>query len=342
VDQQVSYGNRKLFSRNGSHSYKDVITFTKIVGYKNVEDLYSRVNPYIFSWDETDFKFTFNVHYYGLSTDEWEEYRRSIRGLGLDKAYAVDLEVGGVRKWVYRNKSDIFYMRNGKEVQTGSLAAGMLLSYDGGQAVVRGVYSKSTDAGYAARVVRAQQCNSRAVQKLDLLVELLRLKDAGALVYFNFLESVEVTYRRLCQEFPGRRIVKLTGKTQRFSLVVSSICENDIVLMSSVASQSLDMYISRLFVMESYSMTPGKFQQLCGRMTRENASFRDVSVDFIVREGDNVEAYFYEKLRLRLRHVRSDAYVTKDSLPVLDCIRSIPEELVDEDFLKERLLWSGK
>jgi hypothetical protein len=150
-----------------------------------------------------------------------------------------------------------------------------------------------------------------------------------------------VAYRKMCQEFPGRRVVTLTGKTQRFSMVASSIGPNDIVLMSAVASQSLDMYIPRLIVAESFSLTPGKIEQLCGRMTRENSNFRDVSVDFILREGENVEAYFYEKLRLRLRNSSTNLYVKYDSLPVSECIKNMPEGLVDEAFLKSRLLWSG-
>jgi hypothetical protein len=165
--------------------------------------------------------------------------------------------------------------------------------------------------------------------------------DAGALVYFHFLDSVDAAYDRVCREFPGRRVVMLTGKTKRFNMVVSSLGENDIVLMSSVASQSLDMYIPRLIVMENFSLTPGKIEQLCGRMTRENALFREVSVDFILREGENVESYFYEKLRLRLRHAHSNTYVKSDSLPVSESIRNMPADLIDDAFLKERLLWNG-
>jgi hypothetical protein len=341
VDQQVSYSNRKLFSRNGSHTYKDMISFTKVVGYKNVDELFSRIGPYIFSWKETDFNFVFNLHYYGLSGSEWEEYRRSIKGLGLDKTYAIELDIGGKKKWVYRNKTDVFYLPSGKELLIGLLKPGVVVRYDGQEAFVRGVFGREVDAGYAVRAVRAQQCNSRAGQKLDLLVEIIRSKDAGALVYFNFLDSIQVAYQRLCSEFPGRRIVILTGKTKNFNLAVSSLGGNDIVLMSSVASQSLDMYIPRLIVMECFSMVPGKIEQLCGRMTRSNADYRDVSVDFILREGDNVESYFYEKLRFRLKNAGSNTYVKKDSLPVSESLKNMPEELVDEAFLKSRLLWNG-
>jgi hypothetical protein len=341
TDQRVAYGNRKLFSRNGSHSYKGQVSFFKIVGYKNVEDLYSRINPYIFSWGDTDFKFTFNVHYYWLSQSEWEEYTRNIRGLGLDKTFAIELEVGGVGKWVYRNKSDIFYGIGGREVAVAGVKPGMRIMYDGVSSLVRGVFSRDIDAGFAERAVKAQRCNSRAEQKLALLVDLIRSKDAGALVYFNFLDSVDIAYRRLCSEFPGRRVVKLTGKTKNFNLVASSLGSDDIVLMSSVASQSLDMYIPRLIVMECFSLVPGKIEQLCGRMTRINASFRDVSVDFILREGSNVESYFYEKLRLRLRNARSNTFVRRGSLPVSEALKDMPEDLVDEEFLKERLLWNG-
>jgi superfamily II DNA or RNA helicase len=340
-EQQVVYGNKKLYSRNGSHTYKDQISFTKIIGYKNVEDLHARIDPYIFSWDQTGFSFKFNLHYYSLNREEWEEYQRSIKGLGLDKTFAIDLDVGGSRRWLYRDKSDVLYSTSGEEISVGFLVTGMTLRYYGVSAMVRGIYSRNKDAGYAVRAMKAQQCNSRAEQKLSLLVQLIKSKDVGALVFFNFLDSVDAAYKRLCAEFPGRRVAVLTGKTQRFSSVASSLGRNDIVLMSSVASQSLDMYIPRLIVMESFALTPGKIEQLCGRMTRENADYREVSVDFILREGSNVETYFYEKLRLRLKHDHSNAYVKKDSLPVSECLRSMPEELIDDSFLKDRLLWNG-
>jgi len=107
-----------------------------------------------------------------------------------------------------------------------------------------------------------------------------------------------------------------------------------------VASQSLDMYIPRLIVAECYSLTPGKIEQLCGRMTRENASYRNVSVHMVLREGASVEDYFYEKLRLRLRHVSSNVYVKALSLPPSSAVSQIPEHLIDEPWLKEKLLWA--
>jgi hypothetical protein len=215
------------------------------------------------------------------------------------------------------------------------------LLFDGRPAVVRGVFSKGVDAGFAVRAVKAQQCNSRAEQKLVLLVDLIRSRDLGALIYFNFLDSVEVAYQRLCLEFPGRRIVKLTGGTKNFTHVVASIGPDDLVLMSSVAAQSIDMYIPRLIVMECFALVPGKLNQLIGRMTRVNSSFRDVSVDFILREGESVDAYFYSKLRLRLKHLSSGQYFSVDSLPVAECLKNMPPELIDEAYLKERLLWAS-
>jgi hypothetical protein len=341
VEQMASYGNRKMYTRNGSHSYKGQVGYTKIVGYKNMAELNALINPYIFSWDKSDFKFSFGVHYYGLSEAEWGEYQKSIRGLGLDKAYAVDLDVGGKRQWVYRNKTDTFIMSNQRPIVVSSLFSGMRLLFDGEPATVMGVFSRAVDAGFAVRAIKAQQCNSRAEQKLALLVELIRSKDVGALVYFNFLDSVEVAYQRLCLEFPGRRVVKLTGGTKNFTHVVASIGPDDLVLMSSVASQSIDMYIPRLIVMECFALVPGKLNQLIGRMTRENSSFRDVFVDFILREGESVDAYFYSKLRLRLKYLSAGQYFNVDSLPVVDCLKNMPPDLIDEAYLKKRLLWNS-
>jgi hypothetical protein len=338
--QAVSYGNKKMYTRNGSHSYKGQIGFSKITGYKNVAQLNQIIAPYMFSWDKSDFEFDFSVHYYGLSASEWGEYKKNIRGLGLDKTYSIDLELEGARRWVYRNKSDTLVMENRRPIAAGQLAVGARLLFDGKRAVVRGVYARGADAGYATRAIKAQQCNSKAGQRLDLLVNLIKSREMGALIYFNFLDSVEAAYQRLRDEFPGRRVVKLTGETKNFSVVVGSLGYDDLVLMSSVASQSIDMYIPRLIVAECFALVPGKFLQLLGRTSRENAPFRKVFVDFILREGESVDAYFYEKLRLRLRHTPSGGFIKAGSLPVVECLRHMPEELVDEDFLKERLLWA--
>jgi hypothetical protein len=340
-EQMASYGNRKMYTRNGSHSYKGQVSFSKITGYKNVGQLNQIIEPYMFSWDKSDFEFVFSVHYYSLLASEWGVYKKSIQGLGLDKTYSIDLEIGGERQWVYRNKTDTFVMENRRPVMAGSLAVGMRLLFDGVVATVCGVFARAADAGFTPRAVKAQQCNSRAEHRLSLLVDLIKSRDMGALIYFNFLDSVEVAYKRLREEFPGRRVVKLTGETKNFSVVVGSLGPNDLVLMSSVASQSIDMYIPRLIVAECFALVPGKFLQLLGRTTRENATFRKVFVDFILREGESVDAYFYEKLRMRLKHMPSGGFVKAGSLPVVDCLKHMPAELINEDFLKERLLWAS-
>jgi len=341
VEECQAYGRRRVYSSAGSHSFRDVVSFNKIVGYKNLPHLHSITDPFIFVWEETDFKLNFSLHYYHLSSEEQELYKASIRGLGLDKAFAVDLELQDAsRSWAYRSKSDTFYLSDGKGIRTDALSIGTSLLYNGVSAVVKGVYEKSIDAGFATRAVRAQQCNSRALHKLTVITELVRAQDSGVLIYFNFLESVEAAKKHLMQEFPTRRIVVLTGATQRFNQIVSSIGKNDIVLMSSVASQSLDMYIPRLIIAECFGLTPGKIEQLVGRMTRENADYRDVSVSIILREGANVETYFYEKLRLRLRSSKTNVFIKKDSLPVSASVANIPEHLIDESYLKKRLLWS--
>jgi len=340
VEQMQAYGNRKMYTSNGSHSYKNTIMFDNIVGYKNQSELYRIVNPYIFVWEETDFKFTFNLHYYSLTPDEKVKYKESIKGLGLDKTYAIDMESGGKHTWIYRDRSDVLYLPDKREVRVDALCAGVEIVYNGVSAVVGGLYEKKVDAGFATRAVKAQQCNSKAVGKLKLIADLIRSKDCGVLVYFNFLESVDVTSRYLMQEFPGRRVVTLTGGTQRFNTVVSSLGRNDIVLMSRVASQSLDMYIPRLIVAECFGLTPGGIEQLCGRMTRENADYRNVSVDIILRDGENIDAYFYEFLRFRLKSSSSNVFVKSGSLPVSLSMSSIPDHLIDLYYLKKRLLWN--
>ena len=341
VEVMSTYGSRKVYTSNGSHSYRDSNSFDRIVGYKNVDELHKKIDPYIFVWEDTNFNFDFNLKYYDLSIEERNAYLEAIRGLGLDKTYAIDLDVGGKRVWVYRDKSDTFILSyNKQEIRTDDLMIGTQLLFDGFVGVVQGVFAKKVDANYATRAVKAQQCNSGATQKLSLIADIIRSQDSGALVYFNFLESVETFRRYLMQQFPTRRIVVLTGDTKDFNQVVASIGKNDIVLMSSVASQSIDIYIKRLIVAECFGLTPGKVEQLVGRMARENADYRDVEVTFVLRIGENVESYFYEKLRHRLRTSKSNVFVSANSLPASESVSKIPEHLIDDHWLKKKLLWS--
>jgi len=340
VEDATAYGRKRVYSPAGSHSFRDTVSFSKIVGYKNIPQLHRIVDPFTFVWTETDFKFNFNLHYYSLSPDEREVYKSSIKGLGLDKTYAIDLEINGTHIWAYRNKADSFYLPDRREIRTEFLSLGLNLLYDNSLAIVRGVYEKNISADFSTRAVKAQQCNSRAADKLRVVTELVKSKDTGVLIYFNFLESVEITKKHLMQEFPTRRVVVLTGGTQRFNQIVSSIRKNDIVIMSSVASQSIDMYIPRLIVAECFGLTPGKIEQLVGRMTRENAEYREVDISFVLRQGDNVETYFYEKLRHRLRTSKTNVFVTGDRLPASASVAGMPVELIDEDYLKKRLLWN--
>jgi len=341
VEESQAYGRKRVYSGSGSHSYRASVSFSKVVGYKNVEQLHNITQPFIFAWGQTDFKFNFGLHYYSLSPEELTVYKSSLKGLGLDKSYAIDLDVDGHHFWVYRNASDTFYLPDGKERRVDALSTGTSLLLNGSSVLVKGIYEKNIQSlNFSTRAVRAQQCNSRAVNKLSILTDLVRSQDTGVLIFFNFLESVEVARVHLSKEFPGRSIVVLTGGTERFDQVVSSIGKTDIVLMSSVASQSLDMYIPRLIVAECFGLTPGRIEQLVGRMTRENAEYREVSISFLLREGANVEAYFYEKLRLRLRSSKTNVFITKDSLPVSAVLSGVPEHLVDEAYLKKHLLWS--
>jgi hypothetical protein len=341
LEEQQAYGRKRVYSGSGSHSFRSIISFNRIVGYKNVDHLHRVVEPFIFTWDETEFKFNFSLHYYSLTQEEYSTYKNNLWGIGLGRAYAIDLEINGTYQRVYRNSADTFYLPNKKEVRVNDLSTGDTLLYNGSLATVKGLYEKGIQSdNFSTRAFQAQQCNSRAVDKLRVLSDLVRSREEGALVYFNFLESVEAARNHLTSEFPDRRVVVLTGKTERFDQVVFSIGKTDIVLMSSVASQSLDMYIPRLIIAECFGLTPGKIEQLVGRMTRENAEYREVGIAVLLREGNNVEAYFYEKLRLRLRSSKVNVFVTKDSLPVSDAMVGIPEQLVDEAYLKKKLLWS--
>jgi superfamily II DNA or RNA helicase len=341
VTQEVgSYGTKRVHGANGSHSYKAQTTFTKVVGYKNVDMLYRMIEPYIFQWDETDFKFSFGLHYYSLTMDELTEYTKNIQGLGLDKEYCIEFSIAGKINYMYRNRNDTVVGFDGKEILVGTLRAGTGIVMNGIRVVVQAMYTKDKDGTYTARMVKAQQTTTKSESAVVTILELIKAEGkSGALVYCHYIDTVDYLAEKIQKEFPGRRVVKLTGKTKGFDTLVKSLSAEDIVIMSSVASQSLNFYFKRLIVAQVASVTPGRIEQLIGRLTRTDSPYREIVVDFVLERG-SVSDYFYEYLRYRLQYAKTNVY-SKD-LPVSESMAGIPPSLIDQDYLKEKLLWSRK
>jgi hypothetical protein len=274
--------------------------------------------------------------YYTLQADEQASYQKILSGLGLDKTYAIKITDGSKFIYIYRDKSDIMYTPQGKEISVGVIQQGQKIQYNKALAQIVSISDRERDGTYHVRMMKAQQATSQARNKLLELTKIIeQFPGEGMLIYFSYLASVDTVYHHLLKTFPGRRVVVLTGKTKDFDMVVRSLMPQDIVLLTRVAQQSLNFYFKRMIIYEM-ATNPGSIEQLFGRVTREDSPFREIDV-FVLMRAKCVEEYCYERLRYLLRTNKTNVYSM--GLPVGKTCEGIPEDLIDISFLKEQLLW---
>lgn len=332
-----AYVGRRLYSANGTSHVKRSITFNEIVGYKNTEDLYKKLDPYLFQWKDTDFTFDYTLAYYDLNEVEQQRYQVALKGLGLDKEYAVNLKSNTGRfTRVYRDKNDIMYGPDEKPILVKDLVIGQGIIFNGVPHRVESVLEKKKDATHSVRLIKLQQTVSSAEAKLKLLLAILKKSPNGALVYFDYLDSVQTVHQFLLKQSLGKRIVVLTGKTPNLSSIVASLQGDEIVLASKVVKQSLDFYTDTFIVFEALS-NPGLIEQACGRLTRYNSPYRAIHMYFLIRPL-SIEEYFYNRLRLLLKHTKTNVYTGE--LPVSKSLDTVDPRVVDISYLKERFLWN--
>ena len=332
--QRTAYTGKRVYGSNGSHHVKGQIGFTEIVGYKNLEDLNSRISPYLFSWSDTDFTYGFHLVYYSLDSEEREEYNKAIRGLGLDKEYAIALrDAEGNERVVYHDRTDVMFTRSRQEAEVGQLKLGSVVLFNDVPHTVVSIADREKDATHSVRLIKAQTSVSAAKDKMRKLLDLLREGD-GALVYFTYIETLEAVYRHLASSGMGKRLVVITGATQDKARVLATLSPSDIVLGTRSVIESLDFYFNRVVVYEQ--LTNNSIEQFLGRCSRYNSPYRHIDVYFIIRPS-SVEEYFYERMRLVLKGVSTNVYST--GIPVSVSLEGVREEAVDISYLKRHLLW---
>ena len=337
TSQRTARVGGRVSTRNGSHRVGRTVSFSEVVGYKDLDSLYQLLSPYLFEWGETDFEFTFVPRYYSLTPDEEAVYKRAITGRGLDKDYHLTLSSpDGSRISLYRDKADELVLSSGSKVRADSLRQGLHIVVDGSTMVVDEVLTKDKDAQHTVRMIAAQKEVSTAEGKLSLLCDYVMSSPDGCLIYCNYKDTVEAVRQRLLTLPLSRRVVVITGDTPSIRSLVAALRPTDVVIVSRVVQQSLDFYFRRLVLFEIAGLTPGSLEQLCGRLSRYNSPYREIEVLCPMRTR-GIELYFYERLRLHLKTARSNVY-TKEFPP--SCwMDGRSDSDVTTTLLKRELLW---
>ena len=337
VNQRSFYANKKVVNGNGSSRFGVRSQFNEIVGYQNTDDLYAKLSNYLFSWNDTDFSFNYSLVYYDLDNEEASEYRKAIKGLGLDKSYCVTLvdNKSGDREVIYRDSTDFLYTLARDTVPVRDIYNGTGVWYNNRAYTVESVLDHEKDGTYSKRMIDAQKVVSNSKDKLKKLVEVIESDKSGCLVYVNYHESVDKVISYLRSVGLQRRLFVITGNTPNFERAVKALRDGDVAIITRVARQSVNFYFPRMVIYEPET-TPGGIEQLFGRLTRFDSKYRDITVYYMIRP-QSIEEYFYMRLRLLLQTAKTNIY--SKGLPKSVTLKDVDDSKIDIAFLKRKLLW---
>jgi superfamily II DNA or RNA helicase len=263
-------------------------------GYKNVPELFAKIAPYCFVEGSSDFKINYRNVEYVLSGSEEENYEGIVQGLGLEKLYTFRIKSadGLDVQFVALSETESFLSTSNSLLYASCVKLGSKVVWNQREYEVTKVSDEPSAGEYTKRLAPLRTFLSGIDQKYELLRQ--EVLKGGCIIYCAFQETLFRVSERLAQDFPLRKVVALTGGDAHLESKVSQLGKDDIVVMTKVATQSLDFYCQRAILYENIS-TPGQFQQFIGRITRENAPFREVEVVSIMGKL-TIEQYFFERL----------------------------------------------
>jgi superfamily II DNA or RNA helicase len=263
-----------------------------------------------------DFKFTFHpkIHYYKLEESR-DEYNKVIQGLGLDMLYNIEYLHGTKTCKFFKLNTERVEVQEKGLIKPSELRRGdtLVIRQSATERTLRAVdrvYKTEAVGDWSARLHAAQRTMSTNPDKLKKLKELIQ-SDKGALVFCQYLETADKVAAFLRRNFPGRKVEILSGKIRDFDQKIARLSPVDLVVITKVASQSVDFYYDQLIIYEMV-IQPGFMDQLAGRLTRENSPYTDIKIDILIGLM-TTEEYFYERLRYMYKSVRNSHI--KDKLP---------------------------
>jgi superfamily II DNA or RNA helicase len=291
----------------------------------------------VFYTDDTKFIVHPRVHEYDITPEIGKIYNRAVRGIGLGTV------VYQIRYWDYTKQRELEIGREHtegvwNETQTQTILApdvkaGQLICVNGNICQVQFVKTVEAKADFFKRIIELQRILLEVEQKFGALLNIVR--DKGSLIYCNFLESADYVVERLKRELPSRRVVKLTGGTNKkyLAMTVKSLQSDDVAVITRAASQSLDFYFQQVVLYEQIT-TPGLLEQFIGRCMRNDADFDQLDVIFLCCRR-TIEEYLYSRCRAETN--QSPGALMQNKLPAVQGYEGI--ENWDFRQLKDNLLW---
>lgn len=327
---------QKVASSAGIHRAAATRIIKERIGYKNQELLMTMIAPYQFYSEESRFKVNFEIVPYTLDKVTGEAYNKAVQGIGLDTLYRIGLKFpDGTEKFVQKTKTESLWTITGGEVSPRDLFKGCWVRFNNHNCTV--IFIKESDAlgDYLRRLLAVQLVTSASLVKMQTLLSLI--PQSGCLIYFQWKESLEHVEEFLNRQLPTRRVVVLTGDTQNFSDKMKSLNKDDIILMTRVATQSLNFYYQTAICYEMLP-TPGALEQFIGRITREDATFSEVDIKFLICSG-SIESYLYSRTKYMTESIPGAQF--KGKLPSIGEFEGLDETKMDIGTLKDLLLWKS-
>ena len=285
--------------------------YPDIIGYKNQDFLMQIISPYMHIEKDNEFQYNFSITSYDLNQKQRSEYLEIIQDIGNLFKYKV------------------------KEISSGKMKT-LIQSFVPSDEIFEIIQKSSLKSlsDYSPKLIQLQKFLSKLEEKYNCINNILDERK-GIVIFCNYIETSNFLLKKLKEDYPKRNIIILTGQEKKIEKKISLIKESDIVIITKVASQSLDFYIDTLLVFEPVT-TPGLLDQLIGRITRNNASYREVNIYFSLCNF-SIESYFYEKLLYSLNS--SEFSIFKNKLPHSDSFQYIKNKKFSIRTLKDSFLW---
>lgn len=318
-----------------------------ITGVKNQDHLKQVIDPYLYLDVETGFTTNLVPVEYALEGFDIDHYSEAARGVGLGELWRVKYLVAGdsqPKQVLLRDKETLWVARSYQDSFAETLPCNLTLKSilrlpQGLYGEIVGVDRKITKADLTQRMVPMMKALSASESKLSKLKEVIgQYPGQGMLIFCSYKESLVVVRDALVSW--GLNVVSITGGEGNMKKKLASITKSTYTVITPVAIQSLDFYLQHLVIYEPVTL-PGPLVQLMGRITRENADFREVWVHIpFFRRG--VDFYFLLRLEKLLR---DEDPLMKRSIGFSEYLNQVPGEGAEEiEYLKQFILWgmSGK
>jgi len=290
------------------------ITIPEVVGYRNQDVFMERVKDHLYL--DPGSSFAMNFHPVSFDLRSHAGYLSVVKGEGLSTSCR--LALAGPRSTVsvvFLKGETVKVVKTSYDSASDGSKVERKTSYDSdpldvvhGTTILRqtregveefqviGKAKELSEGDIIARIgplVRYMSSTPEQLQALMFVLDPIP-SSKGAVIFCQYLETVDFLVEQFKSYYPGRNVVTITGGEPDMQGVIDGAGEDSFIIISRVAAQSIDFFYDTLVVYEPVT-TPGGVDQLLGRVTRLSSKFREVSFYFIVGKL-TISHYFYERL----------------------------------------------